>query len=158
MIDTRPKPLVPTLRADGTIVGPGPVVIDGVVAGGSTGGGSTPGHTESHQVTTTQVVTATDARAHAGDPNLVNQDGGYALQSTTTQSTYVPGTYNACADDLRAETNDLSGAEFVVEERWSWRADDADGSAEVGVQRWREGATDACGDSHARNLRGFDWV
>lgn len=93
VIDTRPKPLVLTLRADGTIVGPGPVVIDGVVAGGSTGGGSTPGHTESHQVTTTQVVTATDARAHAGDPNLVNQDGGYALQSTTTQSTYVPGTY-----------------------------------------------------------------
>jgi hypothetical protein len=33
-IDTTPKPLVLTVRADGTIVGPGPLVIDGVVANG----------------------------------------------------------------------------------------------------------------------------
>jgi hypothetical protein len=38
VIDTTPKPLVLTLRADGTIVGPGPVTIDGVVATGSSGG------------------------------------------------------------------------------------------------------------------------
>jgi hypothetical protein len=45
-INTRPKPLILTLRADGTIVGPGPVTIDGVVAGGTTGGTTTAGHTE----------------------------------------------------------------------------------------------------------------
>lgn len=39
VIDTTPKPLVLTVRADGTIVGPGPVTIDGVVATGSSGGG-----------------------------------------------------------------------------------------------------------------------
>jgi hypothetical protein len=38
IIDTTPKPLVLTLRADGTIVGPGPVTIDGVVASGYTSG------------------------------------------------------------------------------------------------------------------------
>jgi hypothetical protein len=34
VINTTPKPLVVTLRADGTITAPGPVVIDGVVASG----------------------------------------------------------------------------------------------------------------------------
>jgi len=34
IINTTPKPLVVTLRADGTITAPGPVVIDGVVASG----------------------------------------------------------------------------------------------------------------------------
>jgi len=37
-IDTTPKPLVLTLRAEGTMVGPGPVTIDGVVASGYTSG------------------------------------------------------------------------------------------------------------------------
>jgi hypothetical protein len=39
VIDTTPKPLVLTLRADGTIVGPGPLQIDGVIASGYTTGG-----------------------------------------------------------------------------------------------------------------------
>jgi hypothetical protein len=38
VVDTRPKPLVLTLNTDGTIVGPGPLVIDGVVASGTAGG------------------------------------------------------------------------------------------------------------------------
>jgi hypothetical protein len=38
-IDTTAKPLVLTLRADGTMVGPGPLTIDGVVAGYASGGG-----------------------------------------------------------------------------------------------------------------------
>jgi hypothetical protein len=37
-IDTTPKPLVLTFRPDGTIVGPGPVTIDGVVAAGYVSG------------------------------------------------------------------------------------------------------------------------
>jgi hypothetical protein len=40
VIDTTPTPLVLTLRADGTIVGPGPLQIDGVIATGYDGGGS----------------------------------------------------------------------------------------------------------------------
>ena len=39
VIDTKPKPLNLTLKADGTITGPGPVTIDGVVAAGYTEGG-----------------------------------------------------------------------------------------------------------------------
>jgi len=38
IVDTTPKPLVLTLAADGTIVGPGPLQIDGVVATGYTSG------------------------------------------------------------------------------------------------------------------------
>jgi hypothetical protein len=91
VIATTPKPLVLTLREDGTIVGPGPVTINGVVASGTAGGGTTPGHYESHSVTTSQVVTPLDARTHAGDPNLVNEGGSSTLRSTTTQSTFVPG-------------------------------------------------------------------
>lgn len=93
-INTRPKPLVLTLRADGTIVGPpGPVTIDGVVAGGSSGGGSTPGHTESHDVTTHERINSYQVTgANAGQ--VTNTGGGtYDLATTTTQSTYVPGTY-----------------------------------------------------------------
>ncbi len=37
-------------------------------------------------------MTPLDARTHAGDPNLVNEGGSQSLRSTTTQSTFVPGT------------------------------------------------------------------
>jgi hypothetical protein len=95
VIDTTPKPLVLTFRADGTIVGPGPVTIDGVVAGGSSGGGSTPGHTETHSVTSTERINAYQVPAHSGD-TLTNTGGGtYDATHTTTTSTYVPGTYTA---------------------------------------------------------------
>jgi hypothetical protein len=92
VINTRPKPLVLTLRPDGTIIGPGPVIIDGVVASGTSGGGSTPGHTETQQVTTHQEITELDAQKNAGNPNVTNTGGGYDLATTSTKSTYVPGT------------------------------------------------------------------
>jgi hypothetical protein len=38
VVDTRPKPLVLTLTTDGTIAGPGPLEIEGVVASGYSGG------------------------------------------------------------------------------------------------------------------------
>jgi hypothetical protein len=90
-IDTTPKPLVLTLRSDGTIVGPGPFVLDGVVASGSSGGGTTPGHME----------TTTTAQEHtvSRDPRVSDQDlslhpGTLTGTETTysTTSTYVPGT------------------------------------------------------------------
>ncbi len=92
VIDTTPKPLVLTLRADGTITGPGPLQINGVVASGTAGGQSTPGHTETNVVTTYQPMTEADASIHAGDPNVTHVEGGYQMATTTTQSTYVPGT------------------------------------------------------------------
>jgi hypothetical protein len=48
-IDTTPKPLVLTLHADGTITGPGPVTINGVVASGYVGGGANPNATQRDQ-------------------------------------------------------------------------------------------------------------
>ena len=94
VIDTTPKPLVLTFRADGTIIGPGPFVLDGVIVSGSSGGGSTPGHTE----------TTTTAQEHtvSRDPSVRDQDlslhpntltGTETTYSTT--STYVPGTSTA---------------------------------------------------------------
>ena len=92
-INTSPKPLVLSVHADGTITGPGPVTIDGVVAGGSSGGGSTPGHTETHDVTTHEQINSYQVTAgNAGQ--VTNMGGGaYDLATTTQQSTYVPGTY-----------------------------------------------------------------
>jgi hypothetical protein len=95
-INTRPKPLVLTLRADGNIVGPpGPVTIEGVVAGGSSGGGMTAGHTETHNVTTHEQINS--YQVTAGNAGQVTNTGGgtYDLATTTQQSTYVPGTYTA---------------------------------------------------------------
>lgn len=45
VINATPKPLVLTLRADGTIVGPGPVVIDGVINAGYASGGNSSSRT-----------------------------------------------------------------------------------------------------------------
>jgi hypothetical protein len=95
-IDTRPKPLVLTLRADGTIVGPpGPVTIDGVVAEGSSGGGTTAGHTETHDVTTHERINS--YQVNGGNAGQVTNTGGgtYDLATTPQQSTYVPGTSSA---------------------------------------------------------------
>jgi hypothetical protein len=59
-IDTTPKPLVLSVKADGTMTAPGPVVLDGVVA---TGGGDT-GRTfrDEHG----QLLTTTQAMSHTG--------------------------------------------------------------------------------------------
>lgn len=90
-IDTKPKPLVLTLRSDGTIVGPGPFVLDGVIASGSSGGGSTPGHTET-TMTAQQHTVSLDP--HVSDQNLSLHPETLSNTETTysTTSTYVPGT------------------------------------------------------------------
>lgn len=91
-INTTPRPLILTVHGDGTIVGPGPVTIDGVVAGGSTAGNSTPGHTETSTYTTTQRITAAQAPGY-DQSQLTNTGGGtYDASTTHTNSTYVPGT------------------------------------------------------------------
>lgn len=67
-INTHPRPLVLTVHADGTITGPGPVTIDGVVAAGYVAG-----------KTAAQKGTQTDNLGHYYDSvgNRVNDDPGY---------------------------------------------------------------------------------
>ena len=89
IINTTPKPLNLTFHADGTITGPGPVTIDGVVAGGYTPGTSTPGHTETQQYNTTERMNAYEVPQNS---NATNAGGGfYDVTTTHTTSTYVPG-------------------------------------------------------------------
>ncbi len=90
IIDTTPKPLVLTLKSDGTIVGPGPLQIDGVVAAGTTGGGFTEGHDETHTVQ--QEVYAPDASVYGGCTTAVS--GGNCMVNST-ETTHVGGTYIA---------------------------------------------------------------
>ena len=68
IVNTRPRPLVLTFHADGTITGPGPVTIDGVVAAGYVAG-----------KTAAQKGTQTDNQGHYYDSvgNRVNDDPGY---------------------------------------------------------------------------------
>ena len=91
-IKTRPRPLVLTLRADGAIVGPGPVTIDGVVAGGYTPGTSTAGHNESSSYTTTERMNANQVQPAASNTTNTYAGGGtYDVTTTHTTSNYVPG-------------------------------------------------------------------
>ena len=68
IINTRPRPLVLTFHADGTITGPGPVTIDGVVAAGYVAG-----------KTAAQKGSQTDNQGHYYDAagNRVSDDPGY---------------------------------------------------------------------------------
>jgi hypothetical protein len=78
IINTRPRPLVLSLHGSETITGPpGPVTIDGVVAGGYTPGSSSPGHTETSQTTTHEIVDK-------------SQTGNYGQGSACTASSPHP--------------------------------------------------------------------
>ena len=68
VINTRPRPLVLTFHPDGTITGPGPVTIDGVVAAGYVAG-----------KTAAQKGSQTDNQGHYYDAmgNQVHDDAGY---------------------------------------------------------------------------------
>ena len=92
-INTRPRPLVLTLRADGTIAGPGPVTIEGVVPGGYTPGTSTPGHNETSTYTTTERMNANQAQPASGSTTNTYTGGGtYDVSTTHTSNNYVAGT------------------------------------------------------------------
>lgn len=98
-INTTPKALNLTFRADGTIVGPpGLVTIDGVIPSGSSGGTYTAGHQETQQYTTTERMNANQVPHF--DPNVQSQSAGggmYDVTTTHTTSTSVPGQYQAGA-------------------------------------------------------------
>ena len=92
IIATRPKPLVLTVRADGTIVGPpGPVTIDGVVAGGYTPGTSTPGHTQTSTYTTTERMNNNQVQPAGSGQTISNAGGGFSDVTTTHTNTSTVG-------------------------------------------------------------------
>jgi len=100
LINTKPKPLSLTFRADGTIVGPPePVTIDGVVPSGSTGGSYTPGHEETQTYTSTERMSTYQVPQNSPDVQGVQSAGGGMYDVTTkhTTSTYVPGQSQAGA-------------------------------------------------------------
>jgi hypothetical protein len=82
VIDTTPKPLVLTVRADGTIEGPGPFTLDGVVASGySSDAGSGYSHNYHDEngmlITDSQAATKTNVYDQLGNrvPNAVANSG-----------------------------------------------------------------------------------
>ncbi len=92
IINTRPRPLNLTFRPDGTITGPGPVTIQGVVAGGYTPGTSAPGHTETQSYNTTERMNANMIPGGATNANATYAGGGtYDVTTTHSSTTYVPG-------------------------------------------------------------------
>jgi hypothetical protein len=92
IINTRPRPLNLTFHPDGTITGPGPVTIQGVVAGGYTPGTSTPGHTETQSYNTTERMNANMIPGGATNANATYAGGGtYDVTTTHSSSSYVPG-------------------------------------------------------------------
>jgi len=100
IIDTKPKPLDLTFRADGTIVGPpGPVTIDGVIPSGSTGGSYTPGHTETQTSTSTERMSAYQVQPNNSNVQSIQSAGGgmYDVTTTHTTTTSTPGQYQAGA-------------------------------------------------------------
>ncbi len=92
IINTRPRPLNLTFHPDGTITGPGPVTIQGVVAGGYTPGTSTPGHTETQSYNTTERMNGNMIPGGAANANATYAGGGtYDVTTPHSSTTYVPG-------------------------------------------------------------------
>jgi hypothetical protein len=91
VIDTTPKPLVLTLKADGTIVGPGPLTINGVVASGYTSDGPDPnassGYTDKYGMSlSNQQASSTSDLYKGGQPYYghVNSGGGHTTFASKT--------------------------------------------------------------------------
>jgi hypothetical protein len=91
IIDTTPKPLVLTVRADGTIVGPGPVVIDGVV-GSVSSGGDTNSYSGGYHDSNGMLI-SNSAAASSGSPvydSTGNRVYGAINAGNTSQTTFSP--------------------------------------------------------------------
>jgi hypothetical protein len=90
IIDTTPKPLVLTLRADGTIVGPGPLQIDGVIATGSTSGGPDPnassGYTDRYGMSLSNQQAASSSEVYSGGQRYY----GSVNSGATSHATFSP--------------------------------------------------------------------
>jgi hypothetical protein len=91
VIDTTPKPLVLTLEADGTIVGPGPLTIDGVVASGYKSDGPDPGamsgYTDKYGMSLSNQQAASTSELYSGGERYyghVNSGGGHTTFASKT--------------------------------------------------------------------------
>jgi hypothetical protein len=88
VIDTTPKPLVLTLKVDGTIVGPGPLQIDGVVATGTASSGPDPnassGYTDKYGMSLSNQQAASTSELYRGGQRYY----GSANTGGSTYSTF----------------------------------------------------------------------
>jgi hypothetical protein len=91
VIDTTPKPLVLTIRADGAIVGPGPLTIDGVVASGYTSDRPDPngmsGYTDKYGSSLSNQQAASTSELYSGGQRYygsVNSGGGHTTFASRT--------------------------------------------------------------------------
>jgi hypothetical protein len=91
VIDTTPKPLVLTIRADGAIVGPGPLTIDGVVASGYTSDRPDPngmsGYTDKYGASLSNQQAASTSELYSGGQRYygsVNSGGGHTTFASRT--------------------------------------------------------------------------
>jgi hypothetical protein len=96
-IEGEPKPILLTMKPDGTLVGTGPLTVKGFLIESSGGGGSYSagaGHWESNTTTTTHEHTALEASSVGvqTDPTLRQNGQIYTTTTTNTTNTYVPGT------------------------------------------------------------------
>jgi hypothetical protein len=92
VIDTKPKPLVLTLKADGTIVGPGPLQIDGVVATGTASSGPDPnassGYTDKYGMSLSNQQAASTSELYSGGQRYYGSaNSGGATYSTFSHRT-----------------------------------------------------------------------
>jgi hypothetical protein len=122
-IDTTPKPLVLTVKADGTITAPGPREIDGVVASGSSGGPSST-HYSGYKDQSGRSMSDSEAATHAGPiyDSTGNRVYGAVNAGSVPHTNFVP------------KRNHLSRAEPCFQRRCR-RHPDADRSAQDRFRR-----------------------
>jgi hypothetical protein len=103
VIDTTPKPLVLTLKADGTIVGPGPLQIDGVVATGTASSGPDPnassGYTDKYGMSLSNQQAASTSELYRGGERYY----GSANTGGSTYSTFSHRTATCPALNLSSK-------------------------------------------------------
>ena len=103
VIDTTPKPLLLTLKADGTIVGPGPLQIDGVVATGTASSGPDPnassGYTDKYGMSLSNQQAASTSELYSGGQRYY----GSANSGGTTYSTFSHRTATCPAPNLSSK-------------------------------------------------------
>ncbi len=86
VVNTRPKPLVLTLNADGTIVGSGPVVLDGVIASGTAGGSDPNSYSGNYHDSNGTLITNGNAASGAG---RVYDSAGNQVHPTASAGSYT---------------------------------------------------------------------
>lgn len=103
VIDTTPKPLVLTLKADGTILGPGPLQIDGVVATGTASSGPDPnassGYTDKYGMSLSNQQAASTSELYSGGQRYY----GSANTGATTYTTFSHRTATCPALNLSSK-------------------------------------------------------